>query len=299
MTSNGPFTRFAWLRKAMYRAFPDDLRPSSLATVMGARGYGARARACRSCFLLAPLGAPPWLAMGLMLMLHLYITSNVPMGVPIEWNVMVVYGAFALFWAHPDVSLLADRSAAGRGVSRRDARRACRCSATCFPRASRSCWRCGTTPATGRGRCGCSSGESYRKLEALKKSSPSVLDQLGTMYDEKHDHGPARQGHGVSPDAPARPRAAAAGAQGASSASRTTRGATARWWRGWRSAGTSARATCTSEQLLRVAAAPVRLRSRRAALRVRRVAAARQRHAQLPHRRRRDRSPRARRAAGA
>ncbi|HEY2734741.1 MAG TPA: DUF3556 domain-containing protein, partial [Polyangiales bacterium] len=32
--------------------------------------------------------------------------SNVPMGVPIEWNVMVVYGAFALFWAHPDASAL-------------------------------------------------------------------------------------------------------------------------------------------------------------------------------------------------
>jgi len=44
--------------------------------------------------------------MCLMLMLHGYITSNVPMGVPIEWNVMVVYGAFALFWAHPEVTLM-------------------------------------------------------------------------------------------------------------------------------------------------------------------------------------------------
>jgi len=42
----------------------------------------------------------------LVLMLHGFITSNVPMGVPIEWNAMVVYGAFALFWAHPDVSVL-------------------------------------------------------------------------------------------------------------------------------------------------------------------------------------------------
>ena len=42
----------------------------------------------------------------LMLALHGYITSNVPMGVPIEWNVMVVYGGFALFWAHPEVSVL-------------------------------------------------------------------------------------------------------------------------------------------------------------------------------------------------
>jgi hypothetical protein len=40
-----------------------------------------------------------------MLLLHGHITSSVPMGVPIEWNVMVVYGGLALFWAHPGVSL--------------------------------------------------------------------------------------------------------------------------------------------------------------------------------------------------
>ena len=53
----------------------------------------------------------------LMLMLHGYITSNVPMGVPIEWNVMMVYGAFALFWAHPDVSVLRRGLAAARACS--------------------------------------------------------------------------------------------------------------------------------------------------------------------------------------
>jgi hypothetical protein len=41
----------------------------------------------------------------LMLLLHGYITSNVPMGVPLEWNVSVVYGGFALFWAYPEVSV--------------------------------------------------------------------------------------------------------------------------------------------------------------------------------------------------
>ncbi len=47
-----------------------------------------------------------YLGMALMLLLHGFITSNVPMGVPIEWNFMMVYGGFALFWAHPDVSFL-------------------------------------------------------------------------------------------------------------------------------------------------------------------------------------------------
>ncbi len=105
MTSNGPFTRIPALRKSMYRHFPDDLRPSTLATAM-AHGGTVLELAVPIAFLLTPLGTPPVVAIGLMLLLHTYITSNVPMGVPIEWNVAVVYGGFALFWGQPDVSLL-------------------------------------------------------------------------------------------------------------------------------------------------------------------------------------------------
>ena len=35
----------------------------------------------------------PRLALGVMLVFHLFITSSIPMGVPIEWNVIMVYGA--------------------------------------------------------------------------------------------------------------------------------------------------------------------------------------------------------------
>src|SRR5260370_42614628 len=41
----------------------------------------------------------------LMLVLHAFMTSNVPMGVPLEWNVMMVYGGFFLFWKHAGVSV--------------------------------------------------------------------------------------------------------------------------------------------------------------------------------------------------
>ena len=105
MTSNGPLTRFDFLRRAMYRAFPSDMRPSKLATVLGHLGT-ALEMSVPLAFLLTPLGREPWIALTLMLALHLYITSNVPMGVPIEWNFMVAYGGFALFWAHPEVSLM-------------------------------------------------------------------------------------------------------------------------------------------------------------------------------------------------
>jgi hypothetical protein len=104
MTSNGPFTRSAWLRRQMYRDYPNDLRPSAIASAM-AHGGTLLEFGVPLAFAFTPLGTPPVFAVVLMLGLHGYITSNVPMGVPIEWNVIVVYGGFALFWAHPDVSL--------------------------------------------------------------------------------------------------------------------------------------------------------------------------------------------------
>lgn len=105
MNSNGPLTGAAWWRKAMYRRFPDDVRPSRLATWLG-HGGTLLELAVPVAFLLTPAGSPPLVAVALMLFLHVYITSHVPMGVPLEWNVAVVYGGFALFWAHPDVSVL-------------------------------------------------------------------------------------------------------------------------------------------------------------------------------------------------
>jgi hypothetical protein len=92
----------------MYRRYPDDLSPSRLATLVAHAGTALEIGVA-AAFLVTPFGAPPVVAVVLMLALHLYITSNVPMGVPIEWNVMVAYGGFALFWAHPDVSLTAAR----------------------------------------------------------------------------------------------------------------------------------------------------------------------------------------------
>ncbi|MBK9261438.1 MAG: DUF3556 domain-containing protein [Polyangiaceae bacterium] len=105
MTSNGPFTRAAWIRRRMYRHFPDDLRPSRLAVWM-AHGGTLLELAVPLVLIWSPGGTSLVVGMVLMLMLHGYITSNVPMGVPIEWNFMVVYGGFALFWAHPDVTIM-------------------------------------------------------------------------------------------------------------------------------------------------------------------------------------------------
>ncbi len=109
MMSNSPVMRSAAVRKRMYRAFPDDLRPSRLAIWL-AHGGTALELSVPFCLVVGAVLAPggPWLwgGMALMLVLHTYIVSNVPMGVPLEWNFVVVYGAFALFGRHPDITIL-------------------------------------------------------------------------------------------------------------------------------------------------------------------------------------------------
>ena len=180
MTSNSPFTRFEWLRKLMYRNYPDDLAPSQMAVI--AHG-GTILEFAVPIVLVAGSGGPvTTVGLALMIFLHAFITSNVPMGVPIEWNAMMVYGAFFLFWKHADASLLAIPPPTlaflvimlvfipiyGNLVPSRIS----------FLLAMRyyagnwaySVWLF--------------KGESYKKLEKLTKSSAWILDQLGILYDK-------------------------------------------------------------------------------------------------------------------
>jgi len=181
MTSNGPFTRFAWLRRMMYRSYPSDLRPSMLAHVMAHAGT-VMEFSVPIAFLLTPLGVPPVVAMFLMLGLHGYITSNVPMGVPIEWNVAVVYGAFALFWAHPDVSILSVGSPpvavflvvmlVGLPLF-----------GNLFPRSLSFLLSMRYYAGNWAYSIWLFKGEAYRKLAKLTTTAPWIYDQLGRFYD--------------------------------------------------------------------------------------------------------------------
>jgi hypothetical protein len=88
----------------MYVNFPVDLSPSRLCKLMSYMGT-ALELSVPIILLSGRGGTLTIIGLVLMLMLHTYVTSNVPMGVPIEWNFMVVYGAFFLFWKHADVSI--------------------------------------------------------------------------------------------------------------------------------------------------------------------------------------------------
>ncbi|HWB76014.1 MAG TPA: DUF3556 domain-containing protein [Nannocystaceae bacterium] len=181
MTSNSPVLRFAWLRRRMYKHFPDDLRPSRLAVVMA---HAGTALELGTPMVLAFASGGPMLVVGmvLMLMLHGYITSNVPMGVPIEWNVMVVYGAFALFWAHPEITAL-DVGSTGIGIFLIAMLVAVPLLGNLVPGAMSFLLSMRYYAGNWAYGIWFFKGESYRKLDRLTKTSGWVYDQLDRFYD--------------------------------------------------------------------------------------------------------------------
>ena len=101
MISNHAFLNWTWLKKRLYQNYPEDLRPSSLTKLLAHTGTIIE----YSFPLLLIFGDGGILTMiGLtsMFCFHLFITSSFPMGVPIEWNVIMVYGAFVLFGHHAE-----------------------------------------------------------------------------------------------------------------------------------------------------------------------------------------------------
>jgi hypothetical protein len=181
MTSNSPLTRFAWMRRLMYRAYPDDLRPSRLATAMGHAGT-ALELSVGVALLLNPAGKLLYIGLGLMLLLHTFITSNVPMGVPIEWNFMVAYGGFALFFAHPDVEVFDLRSPlliAFLAVMLL----ALPLLGNLFPRHVSFLLAMRYYAGNWAYSVWLFRGESHRKLQRLTTSAPWVHDQLAHFYD--------------------------------------------------------------------------------------------------------------------
>jgi hypothetical protein len=104
MMSNNPVFRSPAMKRKFFDHFPDDLRP------------GARSRFLAH-FSTAIEGLVPlvlffshggWvgaIAAFIMLCFHFGILSSIPMGVPLEWNVFMMFAVLALFVGHPEVGL--------------------------------------------------------------------------------------------------------------------------------------------------------------------------------------------------
>jgi Transmembrane protein of unknown function (DUF3556) len=184
MVSNSPLFRAGWLRRRMYRDFPRDLRPSRIAELLS---YGGTVTEFGFAALLAA-GSGGWittLGLAVMLLFHIYITFNVPMGVPIEWNVFVVYAGFFLFGAQSHASLFGIHSPI-LGVYLIAALVLVPFLGNLFPDKVSFLlsmrYYAGNWPYS----VWLFRGDSARKLDAhLVKSSGLVLDQLQRFYDEK------------------------------------------------------------------------------------------------------------------
>jgi hypothetical protein len=181
MTSNSPFTRFEWLRKLMYRRYPDDLRPSTLAVVMSHCGT-ALELGVPAILMFSTGGTSLVVGMVAMVLLHAFITSNVPMGVPIEWNIVVVYGAFALFGAHPEVSIW-HLGSAPMAVFLAIAMVGVPLAGNLFPAAFSFLLSMRYYAGNWAYSVWLFRGESYRKLDKIPKTSGWMYDQLSHMYD--------------------------------------------------------------------------------------------------------------------
>lgn len=105
MLSNSPIIQSTWLRKRLYKSYPKDLRPSKFAAFLS--HSGTIVEYIFPILLVLGDGGPlTQYSLIAMLLFHVFITGNIPMGVPIEWNVIMVYGGFVLFGGHAELTLL-------------------------------------------------------------------------------------------------------------------------------------------------------------------------------------------------
>jgi hypothetical protein len=101
MTSNNALLRsraFNWLKRLLYLDPVNDLRPTWLPKLMAHVG-GTTAEFIVPAVLVLFAGDAPWRwgLIAFMVVFHLNILSNLPMGVPLEWNVFFIFSLFFLF----------------------------------------------------------------------------------------------------------------------------------------------------------------------------------------------------------
>ncbi|OBK53129.1 DUF3556 domain-containing protein [Mycobacterium kubicae] len=101
MTSNNALLRsrlFTPIKHRLYLDPVNDLRPTWLPKMMAHVG-GTTAEFIVPTVLVFVAGDQPWrwFLIGFMVIFHFNILSNLPMGVPLEWNVFFIFSLFYLF----------------------------------------------------------------------------------------------------------------------------------------------------------------------------------------------------------
>ncbi|UDY25180.1 DUF3556 domain-containing protein [Nocardioides sp. Kera G14] len=96
MMSNSPVWRLPAIRRRFHRRFSDDLRPSRLSAAL-AHGGTAVEFGVPLVLILSHGGLVTTVAAIVMIAFHLNIIVSFPMGVPLEWNVYMIFGIGTLF----------------------------------------------------------------------------------------------------------------------------------------------------------------------------------------------------------
>ncbi|ADT98209.1 DUF3556 domain-containing protein [Mycolicibacterium gilvum] len=104
MMSNNPVIRPRSIKRKFFEHFPDDLRPGRASRVL--------AHFSTAIEMLVPLvlffshgGWPTAIAAFVMLVFHFGILSAIPMGVPLEWNVFMMFSVLALFVGNAGIGI--------------------------------------------------------------------------------------------------------------------------------------------------------------------------------------------------
>ncbi len=114
MTSNNALLRgrpFNWFKHLLYLDPVNDLRPSWLPKLMAHVGGTTAEFLVPGVLVFVADGQPwRWFLIGFMVLFHLNILSNLPMGVPLEWNVFFIFSLFYLFGHYGTIHALDLRS---------------------------------------------------------------------------------------------------------------------------------------------------------------------------------------------
>lgn len=105
MMSNNPVLRPKFIKRAFFEHFPDDLRPGRPSRFM-AHFSTVIEGAVPLVLFFSHGGWPTYIAAFVMLCFHFGILSAIPMGVPLEWNVFMMFCVVTLFVGHADVGIM-------------------------------------------------------------------------------------------------------------------------------------------------------------------------------------------------
>lgn len=104
MMSNSPMIRHRGIKRLFFQRFPDDLRPGRPSR-FGAHFSTAVEMLVPLVLFFSDGGPVTAVAAAVMVVFHLGILTAIPMGVPLEWNVFMIFCVLALFVGHAGIGL--------------------------------------------------------------------------------------------------------------------------------------------------------------------------------------------------